>query len=247
MSIKSIVIIGSGRSGTSFIANLLASNGVFTGNCTGGTLENLEVRQINEQCLNEYCGAVTRSSLPYGNLSNGIPDISEKYEEMVKSFVKKMNNQIGSVYEKSTWWDKDDKYWLFKDPRTTILHKLWIKYCDIIIGVYRNPTEVVESYMKLLGVYYSESEQEIGYVNMLNYWKYFNKSLLEVFNTVDDKPKYLLDFNSDIEQQVDNLFNKDTKKIDINKNRKTQNSDSIYDDKEVLLLYDELKKIRNLL
>ena len=51
---KSIVILGSGRSGTSFLANLLHSNGVYSGDCTNGTRENLGVRKINEDYLEKY-------------------------------------------------------------------------------------------------------------------------------------------------------------------------------------------------
>ena len=40
---KSILILGSGRSGPSFLSNLLHANGVNAGECTGGTMENLKV------------------------------------------------------------------------------------------------------------------------------------------------------------------------------------------------------------
>jgi len=100
--------------------------------------------------------------------------------------------------------------------------------------------------MKLLEVYYPGEAKEQGYINMLNYWKRFNQSLLHVFNTTD-KQKYLLDFNDDIDNQTEELF----QMLDIPRtmfrydvNRREQKSDNIYDDQEVTDIYTNLKNLK---
>ena len=59
--------------------------------------------------------------------------------------------------------------------------------------------------MKLLSPYYNESEKENGYSVMLDYWLRFNQSLLHVFKNTD-KPKFMLEFDDTINEQIANLF-----------------------------------------
>ena len=249
MKAKSIVIIGSGRSGTSFLSNLLHSNGVYAGNCTPGTLENTDVRKINDSYLEKYYNGITRSKTPYGILPDDEIVVNDEYQVKSLNFVNEMNSVVSSNL-KNSWWDNNiNPYWLFKDPRTTVLHDMWVKHCDVVVGVFRNPVEVVESYMKLLGVYYTDSNVDEGYATMLNYWKRFNQSLIYTFKNTD-KPKYLLDFNGDVNGQVKNLFDKLNIKggtFTYDKNKKNQNSDNMYDDDEVETIYSELKSMRNLI
>ncbi|MAE82037.1 MAG: hypothetical protein CMB80_04830 [Flammeovirgaceae bacterium] len=249
MSIKSIIILGSGRSGTSFLANLLHGNGVYVGNCTGGTLENMEVRKINESYLTKHHDGQTRSKLPYGILPNDEIKIDDDHREKATEFINQMDTHLNATVGKSTWWDDSDRYWTFKDPRSTLLHDMWVEPCDIVIGVFRNPVEVVKSYMKLLDVYYPGDQREEGFVNMLNYWKRFNQSLVHVFNTTD-KPKYLLDFNDNIDKQTSALFSAleiPRTNFNYDERRREQQADFIYDDNEVTDLYDKLCNARNLL
>ena len=58
------------RSGTSFLIKILHANGVYVGNCTGGTLENLDARSINDPYLSSHFKAIKNSSMPYGELQN---------------------------------------------------------------------------------------------------------------------------------------------------------------------------------
>ena len=228
---KGIAITGCGRSGTSFLIKALHANGVSVGRCTGGTLENLEVRAINDSYLANNFKAIKNSQKPYGVLPDDEISVNAEAQQNSKQVI----NNLKSI---------SPNYWAFKDPRTTVLHDMWVKHCDIIIGVFRNPVEVVQSYMKLLDIYYLDNKEE-GYVNMLNYWKRFNKSLLHVFKN-SDKPKYMIDFNGDVENQIDILFNElNIEKIhfDYDKNKKEQNSDSIYEDSDVINIYEELKKL----
>ena len=235
---KSILILGSGRSGTSFLSNLLHANGVKAGECTGGTMENLKVRQINESYLSKYFQGQTRSKTPYGILPDEEIKVDTEFQEYSKNFVSDMNGSS------SQWWDNSTSWWMMKDPRTTLLHDMWVKHFDVVIGVFRHPVEVTNSYVELLGVYYPDNKEE-AYDVMLNYWKRFNQSLLHVFET-SDKEKYLLDFNDDVEKQTKNLFSNleiDLRNFTYDKNKKHQNSIDITD----IEVYNKLKDIRNLI
>ena len=235
---KSILILGSGRSGTSFLSNLLHANGVKAGECTGGTMENLKVRQINESYLSKYFQGQTRSKTPYGILPDEEIKVDTEFQEYSKNFVSDMNGSS------SQWWDNSTSWWMMKDPRTTLLHDMWVKHFDVVIGVFRHPVEVTNSYVELLGVYYPDNKEE-AYDVMLNYWKRFNQSLLYVFET-SDKEKYLLDFNDDVEKQTKNLFSNleiDLTNFTYDKNKKHQNSIDVTD----IEVYNKLKDIRNLI
>ena len=235
---KSILILGSGRSGTSFLSNLLHANGVRAGECTGGTMENLKVRQINESYLSKYFQGQTRSKTPYGILPDEEIKVDTEFQEYSKNFVSDMNGSS------SQWWDNSTSWWMMKDPRTTLLHDMWVKHFDVVIGVFRHPVEVTNSYVELLGVYYPDNKEE-AYDVMLNYWKRFNQSLLHVFET-SDKEKYLLDFNDDVEKQTKNLFSNleiDLRNFTYDKNKKHQNSIDVTD----IEVYNKLKDIRNLI
>ena len=240
---KSIVILGSGRSGTSFLANLLHSNGVYSGDCTNGTRENLGVRKINEDYLEKYYNGITRSKTPYGIISKDEIKVNEEYQSKSKKFVEDMSSNSSE----SNWWDNTQNYWMMKDPRTTLLHDMWVKHFDIVIGVFRNPSEVTNSYMKLLDVYFPNDKQE-GYDIMLNYWKRFNQSLLDVFEN-SNKEKYLINFNGDVSKQIKNLFrNLEINLVNYNYNedRKNQNTNELPDDMETKEIYDKLRNMENL-
>jgi len=246
MSIKSIIILGSGRSGTSFLASCLRDNRILAGECTGGTTENLQVRQLNDSYLEQYHQAKTRSKLPYGILPEEEIQVTPEYKEQAIRFIDGMNHQTSGG---SDWWNESESYWFFKDPRSTLLHDMWVDHCDIIVGVFRNPVEVVNSYMKLLDVYYPGESKEEGFINMLKYWKRFNQSLIYTFGHYA-KTKWMLDFNGDVGAQTDRLF----EELGVSKNvygydesRIQNSSDEIFDDPVVEEIYSQLRELRNLI
>jgi len=245
MDNKGICIVGSGRSGTSFLMNQLHQNGCFIGECVGGNLENVEVRRINESYLETHHQGKTRSKLPYGILPEEEIQIDSGYKEHAIRCLGALSQGSSG---KSTWWNDTPVHWAFKDPRTTLLHDMWIDHSDIIIGMFRNPLEVVNSYMKLLGGYYPDEEFQQGASNMLDYWMRFNQSLIHIFNTYD-KPKYMLDFNGDMSVQLKTLFAELGIELQVNtydKSRVNQSSDEIYDDHRVVSVYDQLRSLKNL-
>jgi hypothetical protein len=246
--VRGITILGTGRSGTSFLANCLANNGIFAGDCTGSTRENLAVRQLNDSYLEQYHQGKTRSKLPYGVLPDSEIKVNPEYKERAIRVVDGMNHSVTEATGGSSWWNPSPKYWFFKDPRTTLLHDMWVDQCDIMIGVFRNPVEVVNSYMKLLDVYYPGESKAEGFVNMLDYWKRFNQSLIHAFNHYD-KPKWMLDFNGDVNAQMDRLFDElgIPDSVHTYDKGKVENlSDDIYDDTAVETIYSQLKQLKNL-
>ena len=234
---QGIGILGCGRSGTSFLIKILHANGVEVGNCTGGTLENLNVRAVNDAYLAHYYNATVRSAMPYGELPQGEIIVTD---QTIHSHAKDVIEDLKST---------NTEYYAFKDPRTTILHDIWLKHVDIVIGVFRNPHEVSESYMKLLGTYYDDSTKHEGYNIMLNYWLRFNQSLLHVFENTN-KPKFMLEFDETINQQIITLFDSlDLVKYnishDFNPNLKHENQPLNLSDKRLGDTYEQLLKWRS--
>jgi|TARA_R110000824_G_scaffold191322_2_gene372970 hypothetical protein len=247
-NVKGITILGSGRSGTSFLANCLSDNRIFAGECTGGTKENLAVRRLNDSYLEQHHQANTRSKLPYGILPTGEIQVDPTYKEQAIRWIDTMNHAVMESAGGSSWWNPGPKYWFFKDPRTTLLHDMWVDHCDIIIGVFRNPVEVVNSYMKLLDVYYPGESKEEGFFNMLEYWKRFNQSLIYTFDHYD-KSKWMIDFNGDVNGQLTNLFEElglPNSTYNYDKSRIQNFSDEIFDDPVVENLYSQLTALKNL-
>ena len=235
---KVISILGCGRSGTSFLIKVLAANGVAVGRCTGGTLENLDVRAINDAFLAYHFHAVKNSGMPYGILPPGEIEVDD-------------NTRRNAIHVIDELKHNSVSHCAFKDPRTTVLHHAWIDWVDYVIGVYRNPYEVADSYMKLLESYYgNDPKNEEGYKNMLSYWKRFNQSLIHVFETTD-KPKFMIDFNGNVNEQIYKLFEfLDLTKInnsnDFDPNQKHQNvgPDLVLSD-DLEQTYKKLKNIKN--
>ena len=121
--IQRIAIIGMGRSGTSFLTRFLGKSGVYLGELPNkfGKYEHPLGRGINEEILAECFGA--REGLPYGRLPTAEIDVDERWRPRVAEFVEYMDRMATS--------NGASGYWAFKDPRTTILHSLWIDDFDI--------------------------------------------------------------------------------------------------------------------
>tara|TARA_Y100000310_G_C20620430_1_gene782983 strand:- start:188 stop:910 length:723 start_codon:yes stop_codon:yes gene_type:complete len=233
---KGIAITGCGRSGTSFLIKVLHANGVSVGRCTGGTLENLEVRAINDSYLANNFKAIKNSQKPYGVLPDDEISVNAEAQQNSKQVI----NNLKSI---------SSNYWAFKDPRTTVLHDMWLKHVDVVVGVFRNPHEVAESYMKLLGVYFNDSSRDQGYEIMLNYWLRFNQSLLYIFENTD-KPKFMLEFNNNINEQVVELFDflelpKHNNSNDFNPSLKHENKDLNFSNSQIEETYNKLLKLKN--
>jgi hypothetical protein len=181
-----IAILGMGRSGTTFLTESLARCGVYVGGVNWAH-EHEGVRAINDELLARFCGARI-GTLPYGRIREF--SIPESYRRRAAEVVE----QLGSGRR-----DSGAPYWAFKDPRTTLLHRLWLDKVDVIMGIFRHPTEVARSYI------------EHRFVNVPNalevltdYWLSFNRVLVDLCHS-SECSMHLLHFNGQIEQQLRRL------------------------------------------
>jgi len=188
--LKRIVILGMGRSGTSFLTGCLAKCGVYVDEVSD-KFEHTRSRAINDTILRELYGA--RHGLPYGKLPADEIQLPQIWHDKVREFVAYMEtrgNEVGT-----------SEYWTFKDPRTTVLHSLWISHFDVIVGIFRSPEQVVESFLARKWITGWQRKR-----TALEYWIRFNLSLLEAWKRWHaEKAFFLMDYNADISTQLKHL------------------------------------------
>ena len=237
-SLKRIVILGMGRSGTSFLTGCLAKCGVYVDEVSD-KFEHTRSRAINDTILQELYGA--RHGLPYGKLPAEEIKLPEIWHEKVREFVDFMEARAQDAGAMM--------YWTFKDPRTTVLNSLWISHFDIIVGIFRSPEQVVESFLARKWITGWRRRQVA-----LDYWTRFNKSLLEVWKFWhSEKPFLVMDYNADIPSQLKSLCDKLGLAL-------SEDALGYYDqeqnhfaaaqpvnDTQALEVYQQLRKIRNLI
>ena len=188
--LKRIVILGMGRSGTSFVTGCLAKCGVYVDEVSD-KFEHTQSRVINDTILRELYGA--RHGLPYGKLPRRDIQLPEVWHNKAQEFIDYMERR---AQEAGAF-----KYWTFKDPRTTILHSLWISHFDVIVGIFRSPEQVVESFLVRKWIT-GWRRKRIA----LEYWIRFNLSLLDVWKHWHvQKPFLVMDYNADIPDQLKKL------------------------------------------
>ena len=187
---KRILILGMGRSGTTYITELLGKCGVYLDQVNWAQEHEL-ARLINDSYLERVYGA--RPGMPYGRLPAQELEPDETWRSLSAMFVRYMDLQARA--------SSNCQYWSFKDPRSTVLHALWLDHFDVVVGMFRAPQEVVDSYVGKKWV------SGLGRRNMaLGYWLRFNRSLLHVSESCKgQRPFYLLNYNDDQTRQVEFL------------------------------------------
>ena len=191
--VKRMALVGMGRSGTSFLAQFLSKSGVFFDQGPGkaGKLEHPMAREINDGICTEIFGAT--KGLPYGRLPATEIHIGEPWTGRVAGFVEHMDRLAAE--------NGAPAYWAVKDPRTTILHSLWLDQFDVIVAIFRSPYQVVGSFLKQGWIHGLRKRW-----TALRYWTRFNRSLLAIqAENRGGKPIYVLDFNADMPKQLANL------------------------------------------
>jgi len=184
---RRIAIVGVGRSGTAYITRFLGKCGVFLDE-VNWAYEHELARLINDSILAQEFGA--KSGLPYGKLPAEEIEPSDSSHRMAQFFIKYMDGQASM--------EDNTLSWAFKDPRTTILHRIWLDHFDAIVGMFRAPQEVVASY---LGQGWVRGFRKGNLA--LGYWKRFNQSLLHIYRTYEAKKSiYILDYNEDMSAQT---------------------------------------------
>ncbi|MBI4771000.1 MAG: hypothetical protein HY784_11490 [Chloroflexi bacterium] len=200
---KRLLILGMGRSGTTFITELLAACGVYLG-AVNWAFEHEGARAINDGYLAQHCGA--RRGLPYGRLPPAEIEPGPQWQAPAAAFVARMDGLARAARR---------PYWTFKDPRSTVLHRLWADYFDAFVGMFRAPQQVVASYLSQKWIT-GWDRRKIA----LAYWKRFNQSLLCLCHActlpappareaggegLRGKPFFMLDYNAPMLPQVEAL------------------------------------------
>lgn len=153
---KNVLILGSGRSGTSLAAGCLASAGYYMGDRLldprdanpKGFYESVEINEINEEILSCY----TRPRPPYGrgrflfrhrplHMQRWLARISPKVDIRASEDVsRKIRQMVGH------------KPFCYKDPRFSYTLPAWRPFLDeretVFICVFRDPATTAESILK---------------------------------------------------------------------------------------------------
>lgn len=188
---KRLGVVGMGRSGTSFLAKFLSKCGVHVGSeVSADKCEHPRGRHINDSILATDFGA--RDGLPYGVLPPGEIVVDPRWRAPMREFVNFMDEGARS---------SRSRYWAFKDPRTTVLHDLWLPEFNVVVGIFRRPEQVLESYTAKKWISgFSRAR------TTLDYWLRFNQSLLHIAAAArPDRPMYIIDFNEDLQGQLERL------------------------------------------
>lgn len=183
--IRAIGVLGMGRSGTSWLAEFLGRCGVFLDDVNWAHEHELG-RLIDDTALTREFGA--RAGLPYGRLPETEIELDAYWDALVRSFAAYMRLRAG---------EEGAAAWAFKDPRATVLHRLWLPHFDAVVAIFRHPDAVAASYMGQGWVSGLRRRRRA-----LGYWKRFNRSLLTVRDAcAGKKPFLLLDYDADLAPQ----------------------------------------------
>jgi hypothetical protein len=221
-----------GRSGTTYVTEFLGKCGVFLDEVNWAHEHEL-ARLVNDTILAQAFGA--GPGLPYGKLPDGEITLPDYWHRMARFFVKYMDTLAGL--------EGGNRCWAFKDPRTTILHSIWLDHFDVVIGMFRAPQEVVSSY---LGQGWIKGWRKARIA--LDYWKRFNQSLLHIYHSWQkDKDVYVLDYDGDVTAQTMALCGKlgiaapeDAKSL-FDPSRKHYKGGELPRDRMAIKLYEDLK------
>lgn len=183
---KNVIIMGSGRSGTSMTAGILANSGYFPGNYVlnkgrinnpFGNFEDQEVNFINEQLLSQV--------IPGPKMINGIlshrdrPTDNQRWVGRVP-----VGTAIPpiAVYEENIRNLTSQKPFYFKDPRFSYTLPVWRPHLKdtVYVCVFRNPYKTAQSILKqIVDAPYMNSIQ-MDFSMALDVWIKMYSHILEV-------------------------------------------------------------------
>jgi len=163
---KTYIILGMGRSGTSFLTHALHAQGVNMGrqfkggrNPTGG-YENIEFESLNRKIITEAGGKWGIGAIPIE-------------EEKILEQEAKFQEEIRQVIE-----NNKDTLWGWKDPKTTLTIRLYMPHVlavdddPFIYACFRKPQKVAQSLYQRSG---NERDKTIG----IRVAKEYNRRLLK--------------------------------------------------------------------
>jgi glycosyltransferase involved in cell wall biosynthesis len=154
-----LIILGMHRSGTSMLAGSLRQIGLSLGNINTkaphnlkGNMEHPAIMHMQEHLLNSNGGSWDNP-----------PD---------EIMWKKLHLSVRDLFISSF---KDENVWGFKDPRTLFTLDGWLKVLPNaeFVGIFRNPSSVVDSLQK---------RNDFTIEKSLELWKTYNERLLQLHN-----------------------------------------------------------------
>jgi hypothetical protein len=230
---RRILTLGMGRSGTTFVTEFLGKCGVFLDE-VNWAFEHEDARAINDTILADLYGA--RRGLPYGVLPVEEITVGEKWHTKARRFVEGMDKRATAAKASS---------WTFKDPRSTILHSIWIDQFDTVVAMFRRPEQVVASYITQEWAQGKNPEWTV-----LSYWMKFNRSLLYLHEKFASKKTFcVLNYNRDIEPQTLKMCgilgvtpNDEARRL-FDKNKNRHGNVSAAKDSEAEAIFSALEKI----
>ena len=182
---KNIIIMGSGRSGTSMTAGILAQSGYFQGNYVlnkgrinnpFGNFEDQEVNYINEQLLSQV--------IPGPEMVNGVLTHRDRPSDMqrwlgrlpVGTVIPPMAEYTGNIIKLT-----GQKPFYFKDPRFSYTLPVWRPYLQdtVFVCVFRNPHKTAQSILKQIQDAPYLNGLEMDYAMALDVWIKMYSHILE--------------------------------------------------------------------
>jgi hypothetical protein len=182
-----IAVIGMGRSGTTIVTEMLGRSGVFLDEVNWAQ-EHETARLVDDTYLAQHFGAC--AGLPYGRLPDDeIRVTDDAVRTQAAAFVDLMDERAAG------------RPWAFKDPRVTILHDVWLEHMDAVIGVFRRPDEVAQSYLKQKWIGGWRKRRAA-----LDYWSRFNASLLHILDQPGPPSSFLVEVSPDLPHQLETVL-----------------------------------------
>lgn len=188
---KRIAVLGAPRSGTKFVADVLASHGVMLDH-VGWANEHYVGHLINDTILARHY-AMDMIRYPYGKLPPEELSIREDHWKLLRTiFIEYMDLRAAA---------EDASAWAFKDVRLTILHELWLERFDAVVALYREPAASVTSFVEM-----GWTVADCAVETAEQYWLRFNRSLLHIVDSYRDRVAlFLLEYIPDVDTMGDQL------------------------------------------
>jgi len=182
---KNLLILGSGRSGTSMVAGTLAKSGYFMGNRLseeresnpGGNFEDIEINRINEELLAQV--APKRPNFLGNLLFRDRPVLWQRWLSRIPVGTEipcppSISQQIAALTQKSPY--------CFKDPRFSYTLPVWEPFLQntVFVCIFREPASTALSMLNLSRKAKYLSNLSITFEQAVEVWYLMYKHILDI-------------------------------------------------------------------
>ncbi|TRZ44973.1 hypothetical protein [Robertkochia solimangrovi] len=209
---KNVLILGSGRSGTSMLTGILADSGYHLGDRSDylginkanpkGFFEDYEVNTINEDLI-----ALNIINIPENirmRFFRSFTFYRARWLAQIPSFIKfKSNNALDARIKDVV----NNKPFCYKDPRFSYTLPVWDKFLNedtVYLVIYREPWKTAESIVRECNENPAIQEKlKMTYDSALNTWKCMYEFLLKTYNQSNDKSRWMfIHYNQTFERET---------------------------------------------